>query len=122
MRKNPSYTALLRPTCLLISEKSATYTIKWSYTIIWQVIVVKVKTIQGQMVQIFVAFLEKLNFTRESGIYLFFYGILKVFERILSEKKMTVEFFRYSSLNSVNKSRFEKSSQNQLFFRIKSGS
>ena len=35
--KNPSYTALLRPTRLLISEKSATYTIKWSYTIIWQV-------------------------------------------------------------------------------------
>ena len=32
MRKNPSYT-----TRLLISEKSATYTIKWSYTIIWQV-------------------------------------------------------------------------------------
>ena len=31
MRKNPSYMALL------ISEKSATYTIKWSYTIIWQV-------------------------------------------------------------------------------------
>ena len=29
--------ALLRPTRLLISEKSATYTIKWSYTIIWQV-------------------------------------------------------------------------------------
>ena len=37
MRKHPSYTALLRPTRLLISEKSATYTIKWSYTIIWQV-------------------------------------------------------------------------------------
>ena len=37
MRKHPSYTALLRPTHLLISEKSATYTIKWSYTIIWQV-------------------------------------------------------------------------------------
>ena len=29
--------ALLRPTRLLISEKSASYTIKWSYTIIWQV-------------------------------------------------------------------------------------
>ena len=28
---------LLGPTRLLISEKSATYTIKWSYTIIWQV-------------------------------------------------------------------------------------
>ena len=37
MRKNPSYMALLRPTRLLISEKFATYTIKWSYTIIWQV-------------------------------------------------------------------------------------
>ena len=37
MRKNTSYTALLRPTRLLISEKSATYTIKWSYAIIWQV-------------------------------------------------------------------------------------
>ena len=35
--KNPFYTALLRPTCLLISEEFATYTIKWSYTIIWQV-------------------------------------------------------------------------------------
>ena len=35
--KNPSYTALLGPTRLLISEKSATYTIKWSYTINWQV-------------------------------------------------------------------------------------
>ena len=41
MRKNPSYTALLRPTRLLISEKSATYTIEWSYTIIWQVRVSK---------------------------------------------------------------------------------
>jgi len=40
MRKKPSYTAFLRPTRLLISEKSATYTIKWSYTIIWQVRVV----------------------------------------------------------------------------------
>ena len=29
--------ALLRHTRLLISEKSATYTIKWSYMIIWQV-------------------------------------------------------------------------------------
>ena len=29
--------ALLGPTRLLISEKSATYTIKWPYTIIWQV-------------------------------------------------------------------------------------
>ena len=35
--KNPSYKALLKPTHLLISEKSATYTIKLSYTIIWQV-------------------------------------------------------------------------------------
>jgi hypothetical protein len=37
MRKKPSYIALLRPTRLLISEKSATYTIKWYYKIIWQV-------------------------------------------------------------------------------------
>ena len=37
MRKNPTYTALLRSTRLLISEKSGTYTIKWSYKIIWQV-------------------------------------------------------------------------------------
>ena len=37
MRKNPSYTGLLRPARLLISEKSTSYTIKWSYTIIWQV-------------------------------------------------------------------------------------
>ena len=29
--------SLLRPTRLLISEKFATYTIKWSYTIIWQI-------------------------------------------------------------------------------------
>ena len=29
--------ALLGPKRLLISEKSATYMIKWSYTIIWQV-------------------------------------------------------------------------------------
>ena len=40
MRKNPTYSALLRPTRLLISEKSGTYTIKWSYTIIWQVRVI----------------------------------------------------------------------------------
>ena len=40
MRKNPTYMALLRPTRLLISEKSTTYTIKWFYTIIWQVRVV----------------------------------------------------------------------------------
>ena len=37
MRKNPSYTALLRPKRLSISEKSAIYSIEWSYTIIWQV-------------------------------------------------------------------------------------
>ena len=41
VRKNPSYTALLRPTYLLFTEKSATYTIKWSCTIIWQVRVVE---------------------------------------------------------------------------------
>ena len=35
--KNSSYTTLLRPKRLSISEKSTTYTIKWSYTIIWQV-------------------------------------------------------------------------------------
>ena len=40
MRKNPSYTALLRPTRSLFPEKSATYRIKWFYTIIWQVRVV----------------------------------------------------------------------------------
>ena len=32
-----TYTALLGPTRLLISEKPDTYTIKWSYTIILQV-------------------------------------------------------------------------------------
>ena len=37
MRKNPSYPALLWPISLLISKRSANYTIKWSYTIIWQV-------------------------------------------------------------------------------------
>ena len=36
-----TYITLLGPTHLLISEKSATYTIKWSYTIIWQVRVAK---------------------------------------------------------------------------------
>ena len=35
--KKTTYTALLGPTRLLISEKYATYTIKWSYTIIRQV-------------------------------------------------------------------------------------
>ena len=38
--KKNTYTTLLGPTRSLISEKSATYTIKWSYTIIWQVRVV----------------------------------------------------------------------------------
>jgi hypothetical protein len=33
----------IQPTRLLISEKSATYTIKWSYRIIWQVRVPSVK-------------------------------------------------------------------------------
>ena len=32
-----TYTTLLGPKRLLISEKSNTYPIKWSYTIIWQV-------------------------------------------------------------------------------------
>ena len=64
MRKNPSYTALLRPARLLISEKSATYTIKWSYTIIWQVRVGKIGKIVkivkiGKMVK-----LGKLYFRR----------------------------------------------------------
>ena len=43
MTKNPSYTAFLGPTHLLIYEKSATYTIKWSFTIIWQVRVMRMK-------------------------------------------------------------------------------
>ena len=42
MRKNPSYTALLRPARLLIFKKSVTYTIKSSYKIIWQVRVVEI--------------------------------------------------------------------------------
>ena len=42
MRKNPSYTTSLRPTGLLIFEKYATYIIKWSYTIIWQVRVLQI--------------------------------------------------------------------------------
>ena len=37
MKENPSYTPLLRPTSLFISDKSTTYMIIWSYTIIWQV-------------------------------------------------------------------------------------
>ena len=45
MRKNPSYMALLRPARLLISEKSVPYTIKWSYTIIWQVRVCRINLI-----------------------------------------------------------------------------
>ena len=40
MRKKPTYTDLLGPTRLLISEKSVTYTINRSYTMIWQVRVV----------------------------------------------------------------------------------
>ena len=48
MRKNPTYTALLEPTRLSISEKSATYTIKWSYTIIWQVRVSRLGQISKQ--------------------------------------------------------------------------
>ena len=40
--KNPSYMALLWPTRLFIYDKYATYTIKWSYTIIWQVRVMKI--------------------------------------------------------------------------------
>ena len=40
MRKNPSYTSLLRLTRLLKSDKSATYMIIWSYTFIWQVRVI----------------------------------------------------------------------------------
>ena len=43
--KNPSYTALSRPTRLLISEKSATYMIKWSCTIIWQVRIMRGQTL-----------------------------------------------------------------------------
>ena len=38
--KKTTYTALLGPTRLLISEKSVTYTINRSYTMIWQVRVV----------------------------------------------------------------------------------
>ena len=53
---------------------------------------------------------------KKVGSFFLFDGILQLFEGILSEKKMTVEFFRYSSLNSVNKSRFEKSNENQLGF------
>ena len=43
--------ALLGPTRLLISEKSATYTIKWSYTIIWQVRVQVILTEKSQHIQ-----------------------------------------------------------------------
>ena len=38
--KKSTYSALLGTTRLLISEKSSTYTINWSYTIIWQVRVI----------------------------------------------------------------------------------
>ena len=50
MRKIPSYTALLRPTRLLIFNKSATYTIKGSYTIIWQVRVCTVTKKSNNMI------------------------------------------------------------------------
>ena len=56
MRKNPTYMALLRPTRLLISEKSGTYTIKWSYTIIWQV-----KVLSLFVLSLFYIFLSQLN-------------------------------------------------------------
>ena len=49
IKKNPTCTPL-RPTCLLISEKSATYTMKWSYTIIWQVRVDTIHTIRTETV------------------------------------------------------------------------
>ena len=57
--KNPSYTALFRPTRLLISEKSATYTIKWSYTIIWQVRVFVFAFVSFQIICLFHAQLKK---------------------------------------------------------------
>ena len=52
--------ALLSPTRLLISEKSTTYTIKWSYMIIWQVRVVTVKS-SGDFTKL-LAFSEYMNF------------------------------------------------------------
>jgi hypothetical protein len=61
MRKSSSYTALLRPTRLLTSEKSATYTIKWSYTIIWQVRVVKGQTNSKWFLQANVSFIKQMN-------------------------------------------------------------
>ena len=53
MRKNPSYTALLRPARLLISEKSAAYTIKWSYSIICQVRVNHIPSVNNLQKKIF---------------------------------------------------------------------
>ena len=66
MRKNPTYTALLAPTRLLISEKSATYMIRWSYTIIWQVRVVKTYDIYEQRKEIrpYIFPLYELNNTK----------------------------------------------------------
>ena len=89
-KKNPSYyTVFLRPTRLLISEKSPAYMIKWSYTIISQVRVIAIRIKvqvfceghknltqssscfwrylvmskpKGRLDQILVAFLEYLNF------------------------------------------------------------
>ena len=52
MRKTPSYTALLGPTRLLISEKSATYTIIWSYTIFWQVRVSNLKVMVSTLPEV----------------------------------------------------------------------
>jgi hypothetical protein len=79
MRKKPSYTSLLRPTRLLISEKSATYTIKWSYTIIWQVRVGEVEN------KILTGDAAKWSRAQLSSTF---------FVEIMSEEQTAAEFFK----------------------------
>ena len=53
--------ALLRPTRLLISEKYVTYTIKRSYTIIWQIRVYDFKTYFFPLGEVAASFLNLLS-------------------------------------------------------------
>ena len=104
MRKNPSYTALLRPTHLLISEKSATYTIKWSYTIIWQARVLKYlfscshfRTKQGILENFGCCPISTFSFFEKSRCH---QNFLQYFSRILKlyQSEFQLKKQRYSSL------------------------
>ena len=89
MRKNPSYTALLRPTRLLIFKKSATYTIKRSYTIIWQVRVLINRSCHIQIVEIGVKY---WNFHQNLNLH---------FLLIFSRKKPVTEFCILGHLQAI---------------------